>query len=155
MEVLIAIWPYAHDPLDAAIKALTRGYGTHAAFVRGNGRIVENFWPQVHERGWKEGERNKVELYRIGGANEKDWEKLEKWFDEELSNPVPYSWRDLLRFAFDMPPVSGKQCFCSQWVLRGLRMNLAPGKQPLVRLQYEDFASPRDLRISPCLKPAQ
>jgi hypothetical protein len=36
-------------------------------------------------------------------------------------------------------------------VLRGLRLNLPAAKQPLVRLQYQDFASPRDLRISPLL----
>jgi hypothetical protein len=39
-EVLVAIWP-GHDLLDVAIRFLTHGTGTHAAFVRGNGMIVE------------------------------------------------------------------------------------------------------------------
>jgi len=47
--------------MDSAIKFLTRGRGTHAAFVRGNGNIIENFYPHVRERGWSPGERSKVE----------------------------------------------------------------------------------------------
>ena len=60
-EVLVAIWTKGHDPMDSAIKFLTRGRGTHAAFVRGNGNIIENFYPHVRERGWSPGERSKVE----------------------------------------------------------------------------------------------
>ena len=66
-EVLIAIWPTAHDPLDRLIRFFTRGKGTHAAFVRGNGKIVENFWPHVRERLWNPHEGHKVELYRLDG----------------------------------------------------------------------------------------
>lgn len=150
-EVLIAIWPYSHDALDGAIKFLTRGYGSHAAFVRGNGKIVENFYPHVRERNWKPHEGRAVELYRIEGTTPADWNRLERWFDNQLQNPPSYSIRDLFRYAFDLPPINDSRCFCSQWVLRGLRLNLADKKQPLVRLQYQDFASPRDLRISPRL----
>lgn len=150
-EVLIAIWPSAHDPLDGLIKFFTRGKGTHAAFVRGNNRIVENFYPHVHERQWKAGESLKVELYRIEGMTPADFDRLERWFDHELKNPPPYSIVDLFRYALDLQPRRGQGCFCSQFVLRGLRQCLAPSKQPLVRLQYQDFASPRDLRISPRL----
>ena len=179
-EILVAIWPYAHDPLDAAIKCLTRGYGTHAAFVRGNGKIIESFWPCVRERNWKPHEGKRVELYRVDGTTPADWNRLERWFDAQLAKPVPPKWlcivmqipivsrwfaaqasnyrtiysvRDLFRFAFDLPPVSTGECFCSMWDLRALRINLADTKQPLVRLEYQDFASPRDLRISPMLKP--
>lgn len=150
-EVYIAIWPYAHDWMDAAIKFLTRGQGTHAAFVRGNGRIVENFWPRVHERDWKDGEQRKVEIYRVQDSTSADWARFERWFDNELEDPPAYSVRDLFRYAFNLPPVRGSGCFCSQFVLRGMRINLASFKQPLVRLEYQDFASPRDLRISPRL----
>lgn len=150
-EVLIAIWPYAHDPMDAAIKFLTRGNGTHAAFIRGNGKIAENFWPHVHERGWKPGEAKKVELYRIQDSQPADWERFERWIDSELRHPAPYSIPDLFRYAINRPPAPGRQCFCSQWVLRGCRICLPYNRQPLVRLEYQDFASPRDLRISPRL----
>jgi hypothetical protein len=153
-QVLIAIWPYSHDPLDAAIKALTRGYGTHAGFVRSNGRIIENFVPHVRERDFLPGEHLKVELYRLDGMTPADDARLERYFDEQLRNPPAYSIADLFRYAFDLPPRPGNACFCSQWVLRCLRLNLAPSKQPLVRLEYQDFASPRDLRLSPRLKPA-
>ena len=55
-EPFIAIWSKGHDWMDSAIKFLTHGSGTHAAFVRGNGRIAENFWPHVRERDWKPGD---------------------------------------------------------------------------------------------------
>ena len=148
---LIAIWPKSHDPLDAAIKFCTRGYGTHAAFVRGNGKIIENFWPHVRERNWKPHEGKIVELYKLDGMTDADAGRLERWFNDELCSPSAYSVRDLFRYAFDMPPLPGRRCFCSQWVLRGLRINLHGDKQPLLRLEYPDWASPRDLRISPRL----
>ena len=150
-EVLVAIWSRGHDRLDAAIKLLTHGRGTHAAFIRGNGNIIENFYPRVRERGWNPGERETVEEYRIAGSVPDDWWNLERWFDDQLRHPPAYSVRDLFRFAVNLPPVPGASCFCSQWVLRGIRLNLSHCKQPLARLSYVDYASPRDLRISPLL----
>jgi len=150
-EVLVAIWTKGHDPMDSAIKFLTRGRGTHAAFIRASGNIIENFYPRVRERGWNPGERSKVEEYRIAGSTPDDWNALEMWFDEQLRNPPPYSIADLFRYAINLPPRAGAACFCSGWVLRGIRLNLSPCKQPLARLPYPDWASPRDLRISPLL----
>ncbi len=150
-EVLIGIWPKGHDAMAFAIRGLTHGYGEHACFIRGNGLIVENFWPHVRERQWQPWEHKQVELYRIAGSTPDDWWNLEKWFDEQLRNPPEYSVVDLFRYAVNLPPVHGSSCFCSMWVLRGLRLNLSPCKQPLARLPYQDWASPRDLRISPLL----
>jgi len=150
-EVLIGIWARGHDPLDSAIKLFQHGRGTHAGFIRGNGMIVENFLPCVRERQWQPGERATVEEYRIAGSTPDDWWQLERWFDEQLRNPPPYSVLDLFRYAITLPPRPGASCFCSMWVLRGLRLNLSPCKQPLARLEYPDWASPRDLRISPLL----
>ena len=151
--VMVAIWPHhAHDPMDAAIKFLTHGQGTHAAFVRENGRILENFYPRVRERSFADGEEKTVEIYTIEGITPADSSRLERWFDLQLEHPASYSVRDLFRYALDMRPIKGRSCFCSQFVARGLRLNLSHEKQPLVRLQYEDFCSPRDLRISPRLR---
>lgn len=150
-EVLVAIWARGHDPLDSLIKLFTHGRGTHAAFIRGNGNIIENFVPRVRERGWNKGERRKVELYRIAGSTPWDWQRLEEWFDSQLKNPPAYSILDLFRYALNLPPRPDAACFCSAWVLRGIRLNLPACKQPLVRLPYQDWASPRDLRISPLL----
>ena len=151
-QVLVAIWPHhAHDPMDAAIKFLTRGQGTHAAFIRENGLVLENFYPHVRQRPFNPSEEKTVELYRLEKITPADSARLERWFDDELAKPPRYSIIDLIRYAFDLPPVKGKSCFCSQFVLRGLRECLADDKQPLVRLEYRDFASPRDLRISPRL----
>jgi hypothetical protein len=150
-EVLVAIWMRGHDLLDSSIKFLTHGHGTHAAFIRGNGNIIENFYPRVRERGWSPGERAGVEEYRIAGSTPDDWALLEDWFDQQLKTPPPYSIPDLLRYAVNLPPRPGAACFCSMWVLRGLRLCLPACKQPLARLDYPDWASPRDLRISPLL----
>lgn len=135
------------------IRFITKGIGTHAAFVRPSGLIAENFLPGVRERSFRYGERKNVELYRIKGTDETDWYNLDKWLSRELLNPPEYSVIDLFRYAINLPPVRGTSCFCSQWVLRGLRENLSPDKMPLVRLEYQDFASPRDLRISNSLLP--
>ena len=150
-EVLVAIWSKGHDWMDSSIKFLTRGNGTHAAFIRGNGNIIENFYPHVRERGWNPGEREQVEEYRMSGSTPDDWWNLERWFDDQLRHPPKYSVIDLLRYAVNLPPLPGATCFCSMWVLRGIRINLSPCKQPLARLAYPDWASPRDLRISPLL----
>lgn len=150
-EVLIGIWAKGHDPLDSAIKLLTRGRGTHAAFIRASGNIIENFYPRVHERGWNPGERATVEEYRIAGSTPADWAALEKWFAHQLKNPPPYSVADLFRYAVNLPPRPGAACFCSMWVLRGIRLTLSACKQPLVRLEYPDYAPPTALRSSPLL----
>lgn len=150
-EILVGIWTSGHDALDSAIKLFTHGRGTHAAFIRGNGNVIENFYPRVRERGWNAGERDGVEEYRMAGSTPDDWAALETWFDDQLKNPPPYSEADLVRYAFNLPPRAGASCFCSMWVLRGIRLNLSPVKQPLARLAYPDYASPRDLRISPLL----
>ena len=148
-EVLIAIWAKGHDPMDSLIKIFTRGRGTHAAFRRGNGRIIENFYPRVRERDLAPGEA--VEFYRIAGSTPLDWQRLEGWFNRQLKHPPAYCIVDLFRYAADLPPVDGRSCFCSQWVLRGCRLCLPWHRQPLMRLEYPDWASPTMLRSSPRL----
>lgn len=177
-EVLIAIWPRSHDCISGAIRFFTRGRGTHASFIRGNGNVIENFWPCVREREFTRGEREQVEEYRIAGSTPSDWWNLERWFDEQLNKPraplwlaiaasIPfveklfrgrlkkyrtvYSIADLFRYAVNLKPIGENGGFCSMWVLRGCRKKLPLVKQPLVRLEYQDYASPRDLRISPLL----
>ena len=149
--VKIIIWPRATNPLRRAIRFLTHGKGSHAAFLRGNGRIIENTWPKVRERAFRYGEVHQVEIYRLDGMTAAESSRLERWFDEELKNPPPYSWLDLFRYAFNLRPVEGRASFCSMWVCRGLRKNLPAEDQPLQRLEWRDYASPRDLRISPRL----
>ena len=151
--VRIGIWTGGHDLTDAGISFLTHGKGTHAAFIRGNGRIAENFYPRVRERDFEPGERERVEVYYISGTGPADWARLEKWIDHELAHPRPYSIVDLFRYALNLPPHPGRGGFCSMWVLRGCRLNLGWRQQPLVRLRYPDYGSPRDIRMSPLLVP--
>ena len=86
-EVLVAIWTKGHDPMDSAIKFLTRGRGTHAAFIRASGRVIENFYPRVRDRDWRPGERRGVEEYRIADSTPDDWAALEDWFSRQLRHP--------------------------------------------------------------------
>lgn len=152
-EVLIAIWPRAHDIMSCEIKFLTRGYGTHAAFIRPSGLIAENFYPHVRERSFRLGERKLVELYQLDGTTAEDWAALDEWIRRELINPPEYSIDDLFRYALNQPPRHARACFCSQWVARGLRECLTPDKLPVVRTEYVDFVSPTQLRSSPKLIP--
>ncbi|MDE2105575.1 MAG: hypothetical protein KGL39_50580 [Patescibacteria group bacterium] len=147
------IWPEkaGHDDLGPVIKFLTRGDGTHAAFLRSNGLIAENFYPHVRQREWKPGEPGVVEAYRLRGMTEEGSAKLEAWIDRELKLSIPYSIADLFRYALNLPPIVGRGCFCSQWVLRGIKTTQPESIQPLVRLEYDCFASPTMLRSSPAL----
>jgi len=149
-EVLVGI-VRGNDLLSRLIKLFSHGIGTHAMFIRGDGNIVENFYPRVRVRGWNEGERRQTEEYRIAGSTPADWLALEHWFARELRRPPTYSIRDLFRFAANKPPLPGQRGFCSMFVLEGIRECLPAGKQPLVRLEYQDYASPAMLRMSPLL----
>jgi hypothetical protein len=151
-KVRIGIWINDHDIMGKAIRFLTHGLGTHAAFIRHDDTIVENFYPHVRLRAFKPKERKFVEVYELDGLTQAESDKLERWLDDQLDHPVSYSIRDLFRYALNWPPIQGNRCFCSMFVLRGLRENVSYRKQPLVRLPYEDYASPRDLRLSPLLK---
>ena len=150
MNIYIAIWPGDHDFMGTAIRFLTHGTGTHAAFVR-NGKIIENFYPHVRERAFKPCELSKVEIYEIDGGS--TWERminLSDWLDEQLAKPKNYSIIDLLRYAVNWPPLRGNRGFCSMFVLEGALKFICP---ILCRLPYKYYGSPRDIRISPYLKP--
>lgn len=135
--------------MDSAIKFICHADGTHAAFRRRNGMVIENFWPHVHERELAIGEQ--VEWYELAGMTKREGDNLESWFDKEMSNPSPYSIADLIRYAVNLPPKHGRGCFCSQWVCRGLREAVARERQPLVRLPFRDWVSPAMIRMSPRL----
>ena len=152
-EVLVGLKIGGHDPLDSAIKFLTRGEAVHAFFIRGNDFIVENFYPHIHQRFWSPCERQECAEYRIAGSTPEDWGRLEHWFDLELRRvpPLQYSIVDLFRYAVHKPPLPGLRGFCSMFVLDGIRECCPPCKQPLARLQYRDYAPPESLRTSPLL----
>ena len=133
-----------------AIRFITHGTGTHAAFVR-DGLIVENFYPHVRSRAFKPGEFEQVEYYEIdGGLGEQRFKNLSEWIDIQLSKPKSYSIADLFRYALNWPPLRGNSGFCSMFVLEGVIKNVC---QLLCRLPYKYYGSPRDIRISPLLKP--
>ena len=150
-EVLVLLWDKGHDAMDSAIRLITHGTATHAAFLRGNGRIVEDFYPRVRERDWRPGEAAKVGHYRIAGSTCDDWWRLERWLDWQVAHPQAYSIVDLIRYALHLPPAPGSAAFCSMFVLRGIRLQLSDCKQPLARLEHMDWASPAQLANSPLL----
>lgn len=148
MNIYIAIWISDHDPIGRAIRFLTHGTGTHAAFVR-NGKIVENFYPHVRERAFKPGELGQVEIYEIDNSTPARLLALSDWLDKQLAKPKSYSILDLFRYAVNWPPLRGNRGFCSMFVLEGVLNCVCT---ILCRLPYKYYGSPRDIRISPYLR---
>ena len=146
-EVCCAFWMKGHDWMSSIIQWRTNGPGTHMAYVV-DGKIYENFYPRARSRDFKPGERSTVELYRIEGSTPADWSRLMRWIQDEMKNPPSYSIRDLIRYMLNIRPVEGRQCFCSMWCLRGIRLKYRPELQLLARLQYPDYGSPADVRRS-------
>jgi hypothetical protein len=152
MKVLI--WTGAHDPLDATIKFLTHGRGTHAAFLRSDGvTIHEAFYPRVRDRLVTPEDKLSAEVYDVYELWQSRIDDLERLFDRHLRDGIEYSIMDLFRYALNRPSKDEKHTFCSRYVLYCLKQ-VMPHCMPLVRIPNRDWASPRDLRISPRLIPS-
>lgn len=148
----ILLWPGHHDPLDAAIKFFTHGKGSHAAFLRADNKTVhEAFWPEVRDRAFTPVDRGLCEVYEVEGVTSDQHLTFEHLFDANLKLHIKYSILDLFRYAFNCPVRDEHHTFCSRYVLHCCHAVLADGQMPLRRLEDEDWASPRDLRISPKL----
>ena len=149
----ILIWPGHHDCLDAAIKCLTHGQGSHAAFLRSDDeRVHEAFWPRVRTRPLTDEDRAAAEVYRLEGVSDRQHAQFEWLFDSNDLANIEYSIADLFRFALNLQTRDEKHTFCSRYVMHCLQEVLQSHYQmPLVRLPDRDWASPRDLRISPKL----
>lgn len=151
----ILIWTGHHDPLDAAIKFLTHGRGSHAAFLRSDGVTVhEAFWPRVRDRRLEPEELPNIEAFSIKDLNLVDHAHFERLFDRNIKVGIEYSIADLFRFALNRPSKDEHHTFCSRYVLHCCKTILPASHLPLVRIPNGDWASPRDLRISPLLAPA-
>ena len=157
----ILIWTGHHDPLDAAIKFFTHGKGTHAAFLRSDGATVhEAFFPKVRDRDLTDADIQNAKAFQIEGVTMKQNQAFEHLFDANLRRGIEYSVVDLVRFALNMPSRDEHHTFCSRYVLNCCHAVLADGHHgeslmPLVRIPGGDWASPRDLLISPRLIPAE
>lgn len=150
----ILIWTGHHDPLDAAIKFFTHGRGTHAAFLRADGVTVhEAFWPRVRDRALTEADYKNARAFTLEGLYPHQAEDFEDLFDHNLRRGIEYSIGDLFRYALNMPSRDERHTFCSRYVLYCCGRLLRHEQMPLVRLPDRDWASPRDLLISPRLVP--
>ena len=148
----LLIWPGHHDPLDALIKAFTHGRGSHAAFLRQDDRTIhEAFWPRVRDRMVMPKDRRLADVYALEEVSEHQHMLFEKMFDHNLNLHIAYSVLDLVRYAFNCPNKDERHTFCSRYVMHCLGRVLHPLQMPLQRLPDKDWASPRDLRISPAL----
>jgi len=182
MKVLI--WPGRHDLLDGAIKWMTHGAGTHAAFLRasadqnwrlrsarsalGRGapiwvdclldgmRVQESFYPRVRSRPFTRADLEAAEVYELPAVTTEQTARFERLFAEHdgFRHRIRYPIEDLFRYALNWPARDELHgMFCSRYVLYCCRCVLRPEQLPLVRLPVPDWASPRDLRISPGLRP--
>ena len=148
----ILIWTGHHDPLDAAIKFLTHGRGSHAAFLRYDGVTVhEAFYPKVRDRKLTALDKKNAEAFSLSGLRHHHHAMFEHLFDSNLKQNIRYSFADLFRYALNLPCRDERHTFCSRYVLHCCNAILPPELMPLVRLPFKDWASPRDLRISPRL----
>lgn len=148
----ILIWPGHHDALDAAIKLCTHGRGAHAALLRADDLTIhEAFYPQVRDRMVMPHDRRVAEVYALEGLSEQQHAQFERVFDHNLNRHIQYSFADLFRYAFNRPNRDERHTFCSRYVMFCLGQVLHPLQMPLRRLPARDWASPRDLRISPKL----
>jgi len=148
----ILIWPGHHDALDFAIKFFTHGRGSHAAFLRDDlATVHEAFWPEVRDREFTEADRLAAQVFNLPGLNEKEHATFEHLFDSNLNRHIRYSVSDLFRFAFNLPVKDEQHTFCSRYVMHCLQAVLPCHRLPLTRLPDRDWASPRDLFISPRL----
>ena len=148
----ILIYPGHHDWMDAVIKALTHGKGSHFAFLRAdNARVHEAFWPRVRTRPLTDFDRVNAEVYQIAGVTEEQHERFEALFDYDDRHHIEYSIADLFRYALNRPAKDERHTFCSRYGMHRLQAVLPQSLWPLVRLPDRDWASPRDFRISPAL----
>lgn len=148
----ILIWPGSHDRFDFLIKLCTHGKGAHAAFLRSDEvTIHEAFWPAVRDRSLRPHDRRVAEVYALESVGGHQHAAFERLFDANLRRQIKYSVLDLFRYAFNCPNRDESRTFCSRYVMHCLGLVLHPLQLPLRRLPDKDWASPRDLRISPKL----
>ena len=148
--------------MDGAIKFLTHGRGTHAAFLRaarssGSNRMTvhEAFWPRVRDRALTDEDRKNARAFELEGITHRQTLAFERLFDANLRRGIEYSVADLFRFALNIPSRDESHTFCSRYVLHCCHEILHECQMPLVRIPDGDWASPRDLLISPRLIPAR
>src|SRR6201993_3586040 len=114
----ILIWTGYHDPLDAAIKFMTHGRGSHAAFLRGDDVTVhEAFWPRVRDRELMPEELHNIEAFELKGLSPVHHRRFERLFDHNLRQGIEYSVADLFRFALNLTSRDENHTFCSRYVL--------------------------------------
>jgi len=148
----IIIWNSRKNILDAAIKFFTHGKGTHAAFLRADGQTIhEAFYPKVRDRLMTSKDLVGMEVFELKGVKKNEHKEFEHLFDFNLKRNIKYSFADLFRYAFNAPCRDEHHTICSKYVMNCLRAILPDSRLPLVRLPLKDWASPRDLRISPLL----
>lgn len=150
----ILIYTGYHSLLDGAIKLLTHGPASHAAFLRSDGQTIhEAFWPRLRDRPVTTDDTSNATAFRIEGLTDLQEAEFEHLFDSNLRLGIKYSVEDLFRFAANWPSRDEHHTFCSRYVLNCCHAILQDSQMPLVRIPYADWASPRDLFISPRLIP--
>lgn len=149
MKILIY---HSTDLLGRVIEFCEHGRGSHAAFLRSDCKTIhEAWWPRVRDRIVMPSDRKHAEVFELEGISQHEQQLFEHLFDANLRRGVRYSVMDLIRFELNLPARDELHTFCSRYVMHCLRAILHPLQMPLVRIPDGDWASPRDLRISPRL----
>jgi len=122
--------------------------------------VHESFYPCVRTRPFTLEDLAVVEIYDVEGVTPEQHEHFERLFSQHdgFRHQIRYSIGDLFRYAFNCPAREATDrseelhgMFCSRYAMFCFRKVLSGAQLPLVRLPARDWASPRDLRISPRL----
>jgi|TARA_R110000868_G_scaffold195048_6_gene440756 hypothetical protein len=149
----IIIWTNRKGIINRLIRFFTHGKGTHAGFLRSDNKTIhEAFWPKVRDRQITAKDYKEAEVFEISGLTKQQHKEFEILFNINIKKRIHYSIADLFRYLFNMPNKRHYHTFCSRYIIGCCQTVLKDNQVPLVRLPSKDWASPRDLLISPLLK---
>jgi len=144
--------------LRQALAALQAGRRVEAVGLLVGMNVHESFYPCVRTRPFTVDDLALVEIYDLEGLSLAQQLAFEVLFSQHdgFRHKIRYPIADLFRYAVNLPARDELHgMFCSRYVLYCCRLVLHMEQLPLVRLPVKDWASPRDLRISPRLRPLQ
>ena len=150
--------PDQNQRLRMAMAAFKAGRRMEAMVLLDGMKVHESFYPCVRTRPFTLGDLLLVEFYDLEDVSLQQHVLFEALFNQHdgFRHKIRYPIEDLFRYAVNLPARDELHgMFCSRYVMYCCRQVLRAEQLPLVRLPVKDWASPRDLRISPRLAPSR
>ena len=150
--------PDQNQRLRMAMAAFKAGRRMEAMVLLDGMKVHESFYPCVRTRPFTLEDLLLVEFYDLEDVSLQQHVLFEALFNQHdgFRHKIRYPIEDLFRYAVNLPARDELHgMFCSRYVMYCCRQVLRAEQLPLVRLPVKDWASPRDLRISPRLAPSR